>query len=110
MVISFNISGACGNQGQESCIHSILCSFYSNYVSSFNRVDFENIKEIPILVLDVNEDFKNDKIKQEYLIDKVSIKYWGVCICSSAVIMQAVTLLNRAGRESKQPFEETRWR
>nr|XP_054499209.1 deoxycytidine kinase 2 isoform X1 [Agelaius phoeniceus] len=35
------------------------------------RVDFENIKEIPILVLDVNEDFKNDKIKQEYLIDKV---------------------------------------
>lgn len=40
----------------------------------FNRVDFENLKEIPILVLDVNEDFKNDKIKQEYLIDKVSIK------------------------------------
>ncbi|XP_056358779.1 deoxycytidine kinase 2 isoform X1 [Oenanthe melanoleuca] len=35
------------------------------------RVDFEYIKEIPILVLDVNEDFKNDKIKQEYLIDKV---------------------------------------
>ncbi|XP_010151669.1 PREDICTED: deoxycytidine kinase-like, partial [Eurypyga helias] len=35
------------------------------------RVDFENLKEIPILVLDVNEDFKNDKIKQEYLIDKV---------------------------------------
>ncbi|OXB76201.1 UNVERIFIED_CONTAM: hypothetical protein H355_016779 [Colinus virginianus] len=36
------------------------------------RVDFENIKEIPVLVLDVNEDFKNDKIKQEYLIDEVS--------------------------------------
>nr|XP_009930049.1 PREDICTED: deoxycytidine kinase-like [Opisthocomus hoazin] len=35
------------------------------------RVDFENLKEIPILVLDVNEDFKNDKIKQQYLIDKV---------------------------------------
>lgn len=45
------------------------------YVLPFNRVDFENIKEIPILVLDVNEDFKNDKIKQEYLIDKVSMKY-----------------------------------
>lgn len=28
---------------------------------------------MPILVLDVNEDFKNDKIKQEYLIDEVSI-------------------------------------
>ena len=35
------------------------------------RVDFENLKEIPILVLDVNEDFKNDKIKQEYLIDEI---------------------------------------
>ncbi|XP_014803256.1 PREDICTED: deoxycytidine kinase-like [Calidris pugnax] len=35
------------------------------------RVDFENLREVPILVLDVNEDFKNDKIKQEYLIDKV---------------------------------------
>ncbi|XP_048175563.1 deoxycytidine kinase 2 isoform X2 [Corvus hawaiiensis] len=35
------------------------------------RVDFENIKKIPILVLDVNEEFKNNKIKQEYLIDKV---------------------------------------
>lgn len=58
-------------------MHSISCSFYSNYVLPFNRVDFENIKEIPILVLDVNKDFKNDKIKQEYLIDKVSMKYWG---------------------------------
>lgn len=67
--------GSCGNQKQGSCIHSILCRFYSNYVFPFNRVDFENIKEIPILVLDVNEDFKNDKIKQEYLIAKVSIKY-----------------------------------
>lgn len=66
-----------GNQEQRSCIQSILCGFYSNYVLLFNRVDFEYIKEIPILVLDVNEDFKNDKIKQEYLIDKVSIKYQG---------------------------------
>lgn len=39
---------------------------------SHNRVDFENLKEMPVLVLDVNEDFKNDKIKQEYLIDEVS--------------------------------------
>lgn len=81
-----------GNQEQRSCIQSILCGFYSNYVLLFNRVDFEYIKEIPILVLDVNEDFKNDKIKQEYLIDKVSIKYQGGCICfSSEAIMQAVT-------------------
>ncbi|KAM6196305.1 deoxycytidine kinase 2 isoform 1-T1 [Sarcoramphus papa] len=47
------------------------------------RVDFENLKEIPILVLDVNEDFKNDKIKQEYLIDKVSIN-----VSSSAFLLQ----------------------
>ncbi|XP_035752592.1 deoxycytidine kinase 1 isoform X1 [Egretta garzetta] len=49
------------------------------------RVDFENLKEIPILVLDVNEDFKNDKIKQEYLIGKVSIKCFLICF-SSVVI------------------------
>lgn len=66
--------------------------FYTQYFipfllvcSSTNRVDFENLKEIPILVLDVNEDFKNDKIKQEYLIDKVSVKYFLICF-SSAVI------------------------
>lgn len=101
--------GARGNQEQRSCIHSILCSFYSNYVLLFNRLDFEYIKEIPILVLDVNEDFKNDKIKQEYLVDKVSIKCRGVCISfSSVVTMQVVTLPNRVGRKSKQPFEETK--
>lgn len=101
--------GARGNQEQKFCIHSILGRFYSNYVLLFNRVDFEYIKDIPILVLDVNEDFKNDKIKQAYLIDKVSIKYQRGCICfSPAVIMQAVTLPNRVVRESKQPFEETR--
>lgn len=67
--------------------------FYTQYFIPFllhdvlllNRVDFENLKEIPILVLDVNEDFKNDKIKQEYLIDKVSIKCFLICF-SSAVI------------------------
>lgn len=87
-------------------MHSILCRFYSNYVLSFNRGDFENIKEIPILVLDVNEDFKNDKIKQEYLIDKVSMTYRGVYICSSAVIMHAETLPEWG--ESKQPFADRR--
>ncbi|XP_078509467.1 deoxycytidine kinase 2 isoform X1 [Lissotriton helveticus] len=37
------------------------------------NVDFENLRDIPILVLDVNEDFKNDKIKQEDLLEKVKI-------------------------------------
>lgn len=35
------------------------------------RVDFENLKDIPILILDVNNDFKNDKIKQEAVLDEV---------------------------------------
>ncbi|KAJ8266758.1 hypothetical protein GJAV_G00134360 [Gymnothorax javanicus] len=35
------------------------------------RVDFENLKDIPILILDVNDDFKNDKIKQEAVLDEV---------------------------------------
>ncbi|KAE8614414.1 hypothetical protein XENTR_v10008151 [Xenopus tropicalis] len=35
------------------------------------QVDFENLQHMPVLVLDVNEDFKNDKIKQEALLDKV---------------------------------------
>ncbi|XP_075070976.1 deoxycytidine kinase 2 [Mixophyes fleayi] len=35
------------------------------------KLDFESLRQTPILVLDVNEDFKNDKIKQEALIDKV---------------------------------------
>lgn len=39
----------------------------------FCRVDFDNLRDIPVLVLDVNDDFKNDEIKQEYLLEKVSI-------------------------------------
>ncbi|KAK1159421.1 deoxycytidine kinase-like [Acipenser oxyrinchus oxyrinchus] len=35
------------------------------------QVDFEYLKDLPVLVLDVNDDFKNDKIKQECIIDKV---------------------------------------
>ncbi|KAM4807910.1 deoxycytidine kinase [Rhinophrynus dorsalis] len=35
------------------------------------RMDFEYLQEIPILTLDVNEDFKDDKSKQECLIEKV---------------------------------------
>ncbi|XP_069611518.1 LOW QUALITY PROTEIN: deoxycytidine kinase 2-like [Ranitomeya imitator] len=36
-----------------------------------SQVDFESLRHTPILVLDVNDDFKNDKIQQEALIDKV---------------------------------------
>ncbi|XP_061658434.1 deoxynucleoside kinase [Syngnathoides biaculeatus] len=35
------------------------------------RLDFDYLKELPILVLDVNDDFKNDRIKQEAIVDRV---------------------------------------
>ncbi|XP_041864291.1 deoxycytidine kinase 2-like isoform X1 [Melanotaenia boesemani] len=35
------------------------------------RLDFEYLNDLPVLILDVDEDFKNDHIKQEVIIDKV---------------------------------------
>ena len=35
----------------------------------------EFMNDVPILVLDANEDFKNDRIKQEAILDKVSLNY-----------------------------------
>lgn len=35
------------------------------------RLDFEYLNDLPVLVLDVDDDFKNDRIKQEAIIDKV---------------------------------------
>ncbi|XP_059208036.1 deoxycytidine kinase 1-like [Centropristis striata] len=35
------------------------------------RLDFQYLDELPVLVLDVDDDFKNDRIKQEVIIDKV---------------------------------------
>ncbi|XP_029924347.1 deoxycytidine kinase [Myripristis murdjan] len=35
------------------------------------RLDFNYLNELPVLVLDVNDDFKNDRIRQEAVIDKV---------------------------------------
>lgn len=49
---------------------------YLNGYLVIYRLDFEYLKDLPILLLDVNEDFKNDRIKQEGIIDKV-------CICGS---------------------------
>ncbi|RXM36304.1 Deoxycytidine kinase [Acipenser ruthenus] len=49
--------------------------FYERSVYS-DRVDFEYLKDLPVLVLDVNDDFKNDKIKQECIIDKVCFWYY----------------------------------
>ncbi|XP_068187736.1 deoxycytidine kinase 2-like [Antennarius striatus] len=35
------------------------------------RMDFEYLNDLPVLTLDVDQDFKSDRIKQEALIDKV---------------------------------------
>ncbi|CAJ1063156.1 deoxynucleoside kinase [Xyrichtys novacula] len=35
------------------------------------RLDFEYLNDLPVLVLDVDDDFKNDRIKQEVVVDKV---------------------------------------
>ena len=35
----------------------------------------EFMNDVPILVVDANEDFKNDRIKQEAILDKVSLYY-----------------------------------
>ncbi|CAN9501229.1 unnamed protein product [Ophioblennius macclurei] len=35
------------------------------------RLDFKYLNDLPILILDVDDDFKNDRINQEAIIDKV---------------------------------------
>ncbi|XP_040005612.1 deoxynucleoside kinase isoform X1 [Xiphias gladius] len=35
------------------------------------RLDFDYLTDLPVLILDVEDDFKNDRIKQEAIIDKV---------------------------------------
>nr|XP_046266523.1 deoxycytidine kinase 2-like [Scatophagus argus] len=35
------------------------------------RLDFEYLNDLPVLILDVSDDFRNDRIKQEAIIDKV---------------------------------------
>lgn len=53
-------------------VFQLFSSF--NYLNGYlvmYRLDFEYLKDLPVLVLDVNEDFKNDRIKQEGAIDKV---------------------------------------
>lgn len=61
-----------------------MCVCILSYVKILNgylvyRVDFEYLKDLPILVLDVNEDFKNDRIKQEGVVDKVRASLWTNC-------------------------------
>lgn len=49
--------------------------FFSQY-----RTDFDYLQEIPVLTLDVNEDFKGKKDKYDHMIEKVKFhkqhKWW----------------------------------
>uniref|UniRef100_A0A668VB71 deoxyguanosine kinase n=1 Tax=Oreochromis aureus TaxID=47969 RepID=A0A668VB71_OREAU len=52
------------------------------------RLDFDYLSELPVLVLDVNDDFKKDRIKQEAIIDKhhTAQLLYHVVYCSALVI------------------------
>lgn len=43
------------------------------------RLDFDYLNDLPVLILDVDDDFKNDRIKQEAIIDKVVILSYILC-------------------------------
>uniref|UniRef100_A0A3Q1FPE5 Zgc:110540 n=1 Tax=Acanthochromis polyacanthus TaxID=80966 RepID=A0A3Q1FPE5_9TELE len=45
--------------------------FYERSVYS-DRLDFDYLNNLPVLILDVDGDFKNDRIKQEAIIDMVN--------------------------------------
>lgn len=65
--------GGKGNEYHSGYYRAIQINTFTIQTVLLCRVDFDNLRDIPILVLDVNEDFKNDEIKQQYLLDKVSI-------------------------------------
>lgn len=50
----------------------------STCVSVF-RLDFDYLNDLPVLILDVDDDFKNDRIKQEAIIDKVCTLPYLLC-------------------------------
>lgn len=83
-IISTSVGCTTEPQSQLSChVNGLTCvcvSVFFTCVSTLNgyfvyRVDFESLKDLPVLVLDVNEDFKNDRIKQEGVIEKVSVSW-----------------------------------
>ncbi|KAF1378033.1 hypothetical protein PFLUV_G00185390 [Perca fluviatilis] len=49
----------------------ILGFLFLNSLGSFCCLDFEYLNDLPVLILDVDDDFKNDRIKQEAIIDEV---------------------------------------
>ena len=59
------------------------------------RLDFEYLNNLPVLILDVEDDFKNDRIKQEAIIDKVLsyfiCLYFGLLFFTSENLYSAIS-------------------
>ncbi|XP_039633775.1 deoxycytidine kinase 2-like [Perca fluviatilis] len=55
---------------QSVCVCLCLCVCVSVCISVCS-LDFEYLNDLPVLILDVDDDFKNDRIKQEAIIDEV---------------------------------------
>ena len=51
------------------------------------RLDFDYLNDLPVLVLDVDDDFKSDRVKQEVIIDKVPfVLFLLLCFCSALAV------------------------
>ena len=52
--------------------------------------EFAFMNDVPILVVDADEDFKNDRIKQEAILDKVSHLYYTQAACLTLTLIYRV--------------------
>lgn len=55
-------------------------AFQSQILCFLYRTDFEYLQEVPVLTLDVNEDFKSNKDKHENMIEKVKAGLFTLCL------------------------------
>lgn len=78
------------------CIHGPKESDCVCVCVSVFRLDFDYLNELPVLVMDVGDDFKNDRIKQEEIIDKVgevsSCLVSPICVHSFIIVSSSVSL------------------
>lgn len=58
----------------KECVWSQGCDLLSitNYLVCAHSMDFEYLSDVPILTLDVNEDFKQNDSKSADMLEKVS--------------------------------------
>lgn len=68
------------------------------------RLDFDYLNEIPVLVLDVSDDFKSDRIKQEEIIDKVGevFSFLAFLLCVHSLLIVSYVSLCRSESFSRR--------